>query len=301
MLKRLVLKDDYKIKSIEWFIPIDWQRGSIKNLLLEKQIAVEKSEKLFEKVKDLEEKLSKEDYADLYNKFANLNYVAKIWQEVLNIYIFYVKALEISKNFESKLNKSLERLNAINNEGKALLGDKFYPLIADNLTGGTAKQDKIETFIEEVKASYKAEKKAIEETDKQLTDYIICGGALESHGLKKEVNFSDTLIYEKELCRIPGNIKGLKWSGINAHGWFSYEIRVKPNSKNVIKVLCGSVNGKLDAKITIDGNEQEIREEISDKKWLTFNYLEKGGKDKIEIRIDKISANVPLIFKIEVK
>ena len=219
----------------------------------------------------------------------------------MNVYIFYVKALENPKNFESKLNESLERLNAINNEGKTILDDRFYPLIADNLAGGTTKLDKIETFIEEIKTSYTAEKKALENTDKDLTDYIICGGALESHDLKKEVNFSDTLIYENELCRIPGNIKGLKWSGINAHGWFSYEIKVKPNCENTVNVLCGSVSGKLDVKITIDGVEKEIHEEIFGKKWLTFNYLEKAGKEKVEIRIDKISANVPLIFKVEVE
>lgn len=295
-----IMKENYQIKSNEWFIPIGWERGKIENLLLEKQIAVEKCEKLFNKVKDLEEQLSKENYADLYNKFANLSFVAKIWQELLNVYIYYVKALENSKSFEKQLAASLERLKNINNEGKALLGDKFYPLIADNSAGGTTKLDKIETFIEEVNASYIAEKNAIEETDKNLIDYIVCGGALESHGLKKEVNFSDTLIYENKLCRIPGNIKGLKWSGINAHGWFSYEIKVKPNSENVISILCGSVNGKLDAKITIDGNKKEICEEITGKKLLTFNYLEKEGKEKVEIRIDKISANVPLVFSIRV-
>ncbi len=295
-----IMKDNYQIKSNEWFIPIGWDRGSVENLLLEKQTAVEKSEKLFSKIKELRTKLSKEDYADLYIKFANLYYVAKIWQELLNVYIYYVKALENGVAFENQLTASLERLKNINDEGKALLEDKFYPLIADNLTGGTTKQDKIETFIEEVKASYRAEKKARDNTDKNLTDYIICGGALESHSLKKEVNFSDTLIYENELCRIPGNIKGLKWSGINAHGWFSYEIKVKPNSENEIKVLCGSTNGKLDAKITIDGVETEIHEEIAGKKSLTFNYLEQTGKEKVEIRIDKISASVPLVFLIRV-
>ena len=96
-------------------------------------------------------------------------------------------------------------------------------------------------------------------------------------------------------------MKGLKWSGINAHGWFSYEIKCKPNCENVIKVLFGSINRKLDAKITIDGIEKEIHEEIAGKKWLTFNYIEKDGKDKIKIRFDKISANVPLIMKIEVE
>ena len=97
------------------------------------------------------------------------------------MYIYYVKAIENSESSENQLNESLEKLKTINDEGKNLLGDKFYPLIADNLTGGTAKQDKIETFIEEVTASYQTEKKAIKETDKNLTDYIICGGAILDH------------------------------------------------------------------------------------------------------------------------
>ena len=66
-------------------------------------------------------------------------------------------------------------------------------------------------------------------------------------------------------------------------------------------MLCGSTNGQLDVKITIDGIENEIHEEISNKKWFAFKYVEKAGKDKIEVRIDKISANVPLIMKIEVE
>lgn len=296
-----IMKDYYCLNSNEWFIPIGWQRGSVESLLSEKQTAVEKCERLFEKVKELQDKLTQEAYADLFNKFANLNYVAKVWQELLNVYIYYVRALENRECFESKLTAGLEKLRAINNEGKALLGDKFYPTIADDCAGGAKQQDKIETFIEEVKASFQTEKKAIFETDKNLTDYIICGGALESHGLKKEVNFSDTLIFNNELCRIPGNINGLKWSGINAHGWFSYQVKCKPNSENTIRVLCDSVNGKLDAQITIDGVSKEIREEISGKKWFAFKHVEKDGKDKIEIRIDKVSPNVPLIMKIEVE
>lgn len=84
----------------------------------------------------MQNKLSQENYVDLYNKFANLYYVAKIWLELLNVYIYYVKALENRVAFENQLTTSLQRLKNINNEGKALLGDKFYPLIADNLTGG---------------------------------------------------------------------------------------------------------------------------------------------------------------------
>ena len=35
-------------------------------------------------------------------------------------------------------------------------------------------------------------------------------------------------------------------------------IKCKPNCQNVVKVLCGSTNGQLDVKITIDGIENVI-------------------------------------------
>ena len=295
-----IMKENYQIKSNEWFIPIGWERGSVDGLIAEKQTAVEKCEQLFNRVKDLRGKLLKENYVDLYNKFANLYYVAKIWQELLNVYIYYVKALEENTGFENELKLSLEKLNEINEQGKQLLGDKFYPLISDNAFGGTEKQDKIKQFIEDVKNSYLIEKKSYQERSVGLTDFIVCGGALEGHGLKKEVNFSDTAIINNQLCRMTGNIKGLKWSAINAHGWFSYEINVKPNTENKIRVLFGSVSDKLDVKITINGIAKEIHENITNQKWITFAYLENQGKNKIEIRFDKLSNCMPLVYLIEI-
>ncbi len=295
-----IMKENYQIKSNEWFIPIGWERGSVDGLIAEKQTAVEKCEQLFNRVKDLRGKLLKENYVDLYNKFANLYYVAKIWQELLNVYIYYVKALEENTGFENELKLSLEKLNEINEQGKQLLGDKFYPLICDDAFGGTEKQDKIKQFIEDVKNSYLIEKKSYQERSVGLTDFIVCGGALEGHGLKKEVNFSDTAIINNQLCRMTGNIKGLKWSAINAHGWFSYEINVKPNTENKIRILFGSVSGKLDVKITVNGIAKVIHENISNQKWVTFDYLENNGKNKIEIRFDKLSNCMPLVYLIEI-
>ena len=295
-----IMRDNYAIKSNEWFIPIGWERGDLDNLLSEKQVAVEKSEKLFNDLKKLKGKLLDQDYDDLYYKFGNLYYVARIWQQILCVFIYLVKALEKDISYEKQFYLSLDKLREINIEGKQVLGDKFYCHIVDNSTGGSAFNDKIEEFIGEIKNSYLIEKTEIENTTKDLTDYVICGGVLEGHGLKKEVNFSDTLIVEDSLCRIPGNKKGLEWSAINAHGWFSYQIKCKPYAKNNVKVLCGSKSSFLDVNITIDGALQEIHQQINGKEWIAFNYIENQGKDSIEIRFDKISANVPLIFKIEV-
>lgn len=93
--------------------------------------------------------------------------------------------------------------------------------------------------------------------------------------MKKEVNFSDALVLNDELCRIPGNKKGLKWSGINAHGWFSYEIKCKPNALNKIKILFGSTANTLDVKISIDGVLYEVHECIDNKKWIDIDYVER--------------------------
>lgn len=294
-----IMRNNYRLNSNEWFIPIGWERGCIENLIKEKEIAVQKSEKLFDCVKGLNGKLAQNHYDDLYYKFGNLYYVAKIWQELLNTFIYYVKALEENVSYLELLNTSLKKLTDINNEGKKVLANRFYCIIADNSTGGMALNDKIEEFVEEIKSSFIIEKRTLEDC-KGLTDCIVCGGALEGHGLKKEVNFSDTLIIDNQLCRIPGNKKGLNWSGINAHGWFSYDIKCKPNSNNTIRVLLGSSNEKLDVKVTIDDVEQEIHEQIQGKKWFAFNYFDKNGKEQMEIRFDKISSTMPIVFRIEV-
>ena len=62
---------------------------------------------------------------------------------------------------------------------------------------------------------------------------------MEEHRLQKEVNFSE--------C------------SVNAHGWFSYLIKVKPHVENVIKILLGSSGVELAVGIT-GGSRAECRE-----------------------------------------
>lgn len=295
-----IMRKNYSLKSNEWFIPPSWERGSLESLIKEKQDAVVKSEKLFKKVQELNGKIDASDYEDLYKKFFNLYYVAPIWQQLLNVFIYYVKALEEDEQCEKYFYDSLEKLSSIKNDGAKKLKGEFYCLINDTMAGGQNSQDKIQIFIDEVKESYKVEKSEREQISKNSTDYIVCGGALEGHNLRKEVNFSDTVISSGNLCRITGNSRGMKWSTINAHGWFSYELKVKKNATNKIKVLIGSNAGELDVKITIDGNSKEIHEKIKERKWLTFDY-NNINNDEIEIRFDKISANMPLIYLIVVE
>ena len=129
-------------------------------------------------------------------------------------------------------------------------------------------------------------------------DFIVCGGALEGHRLQKEVNFSDTLVMEGSLCRIPGNRSGLTWSRINAHGWFSYQLQVRPGVENRITVSLAGAGTALDVKITLGQQEYELHKPHPHRQELTLSCTPET--DRIRIRFDKISGNTPCIHTVRV-
>ena len=134
---------------------------------------------------------------------------------------------------------------------------------------------------------------------KGLYDFVIAGGGSESHGLKKEVNFSDTLVIDGELCRIPGSSRGAKWATIKAHGWFSYEIKVRPNTLNRIGLRLGSLGDNLDIKITLGEKATELHQGYDSIVDIELEYAA-GDEKCVRIRFDKISVNPPAIFLIKV-
>ena len=179
--------------------------------------------------------------------------------------IFQIGKASLTPELITALNEALETMLAINEEGKKLLGDKFYCLNGDTLLN-VANLDYVQSFVKEVRDSFRIEKAETEKLEAEnLTDFIVCGGAMESHRLQKEVNFSDTFITENNLYRIPGSGRGRKWSAVNTHGWFSYELNVKPNAENKIKVLLGTMDESIDIKITLDDKEYTVSEKADGK------------------------------------
>ena len=153
-----------------------------------------------------------------------------------------------------------------------------------------------------MRMSFALERKETAELEKEnLTDYIICGGGNESHKLQKEVNFSDTYIYEDGLCRIPGTNRGKAFSTVNAHGWFSYEIKVKPNTVNEIVIVAKGSDGCLDFSVEIDGKTTVVKQKTDELTEIPVSFTEENGKDKVRIRIDRITGNTPYIYQIKVK
>ena len=295
------LKNNFEIASNEWFIPIGWERGSLESVLEEKMQAKELAENSFNKLLSLKGKIPNEEYEKLYIQFANLNYVAKAWYALTHTYLGYARYIETKDSaYEKMLFDNLAELERLNAEGIKELGGKFYCVIGDGAYDGNRYVELIKDYVEETKKSFAIEKALTEKLESEnLTDFVICGGANEGHKIQKEVNFSDTLILGDELCRIPGNKRGMKWSTINAHGWFSYEVKVKKGQNNIEVVASGSL-GSLDMKITLGESETVIREKLDGKKTITLPYSAKED-GAVRIRFDRLSGDTPCIYTIKVK
>ena len=296
-----IMKDDCNIASDEWFIPVGWQRGSINELLEEKNRSVAEASELLNMVLQLENDVKKEEYDKLLAKFINLDFVAKLWRELAYAIYNYTKYFEKEEDkYRVSLYENMKKIDAINSDGIKLLGENYYNYKKSNeFLSQNNKEDC--GFTHSLNEIFLAEKKAYENSsDEVCEDIVICGSALESHCLQKEVNFSDTLIYDGEICRIAGNKAGLKWSSINAHGWFSYEIKVKKNAVNNLIFTFGSATDTIRAQITVNGKVYNVNERTVGKKDYVFEYKDSGA-GKVRVRIDRVDENTPMLFKIKVK
>ena len=296
------MKNDCEIASDEWFVPKDYKSGDLKYIFKDLSEAMVVAEELLDKVLGLKGEIEKEKYYELFTKFKNLELVTKCWYELANIFYNYVKYFEGEKiESEKNLYSALERLSNYNERGKEKLGGKFHCCFAE-IFGKVGKQiDNIAIFIDEVKKSFDYEKRITEELLKNKpTDFVVCGGGYESHKLKKEVNFSDTLLIDDELVRIPGNRNGLEWSLINAHGWFSYEMKIKENTENTVRVVVGGKTDRINFKVTIGEKEYVINQPNEGKNIVELKYTASTGENKARVQIDKISGHTPCVYSIEV-
>ena len=294
-----IMKENMRLASDEWFIPVGWKRGAVGDLLKEKDEAASEAEELLKEVNLLKGKTSDEEHADLVAKFQNLYYAAHLWRELAYAIYNYEKVFETDDDvFESKLKQNLKNINELNAAGKKVLGEKFYNYKTETSFFG---DEDGERFTDLLEKTFYAEKTAYEKIrNENLTDYVICGSANEGHELQKEVNFSDTVLAGGEICRIPGNRAGLKWSMINAHGWFSYLLKLKKNAENEIVFTLGSATDTLSAEITIGDEKHVLNEPIRGKKDFAF-FVKDAGAGNVRVRIDRTDANTPLVFTIKVK
>ena len=296
-----MMKKDFKIASDEWFIPINWDRGTLESVYEEKNSAVEIATQMFEDLKALEGKLDKADYKTLFAQFANLYYCAKIWRELIDIFRNYIAYFDESdKSYKAKLKETIKRINAYYDEGLALLGDSFYCGLRDGVK--KIEVNYIKKFTDDVLVNFEVESKLYDKLkkDESLIDFVICGGGAESHELQKEVNFSDTYVKDGEIYRIPGTGRGKTWSTVNSHGWFSYNVKVKPNAENDIEIVADNADGEISFKLSMGDVVHNIKETSNGKIILNFKYQAKD-ESELRVRIDRNSGYTPRIYTICVR
>ena len=298
-----IMKEEHYLESGEWFIPKVWERGSIEALLEEKGSAIDDCLAALESLPTLKGRIFDSDYAVLEKKFYNLYYVALAWEKLTRVFLNYTKYFELcDEKYEAELEKVLFMLEKVNASAVSALGDDFYvnSLTIDQL-GAKCSESPILSFIGEVKKSFRLEKEAYEKLNAEgLYDFVICGAATEGHKIKKEVNFSDTYLKDG-ICRIPGTNRGKSFSTVNAHGWFAYELKLRPNCENTVIVSADGEDGEIDFKISALGESFEIREKHNGVTEFEFKFCETEGKTAAYIRIDRISKNTPYIYEIKVK
>ena len=298
-----MMKEEHHLVSGEWFIPLGWKRGTLDALLDEKAKAVADTDHLLAAVRSLEDKLSPEDYAPLLAKFTNLAYVAKIWQALTEVFLHYTKYFELhSSRHEAALHTALERLLCLEAEARSLLGDEFYvkKLSSNARASYTTAKEPIQAFAGDVSESFRIEKALHAQLSAQnLTDFVICGGGFEGHKLMKEVNFSDTYIKPDGICRIPGTYRGKAFSTVNAHGWFSYEVRLKSDTLNTVVIMAAGSDDHVDFDVTIGTQHHEIRGTAAMKTEYILQY-QAAAESAVRIRIDRVSGYTPFIYEIKV-
>ena len=306
-----LMRENYKIASNEWFVPVNYERGDVENIFRDLDSAQEEAEQAYRKIEKLKDQIDEVKYSRLFIDFKNLELVAKCWVEMAKVFYHYVRYFDEKKEEQKTHHKvafrnATENLRNLDADGKRVLGKDFYCNIAD-VGGVGGKQgycENILNFVEEVTESFTYEEKVVKELAKEeLTDFVVCGGACEGHELQKEVNFSDTLLVGGELVRIPGNKEGMKWSTIVAHGWFSYRLKLKPSQENVIRITAGSSVDTLKMKVTVGTQEYVIdrsAEVLDGKQVISLKYLASAEEEAAMIKIEKITANMPLVYMIKV-
>ena len=295
-----MMRTNCDIASNEWYIPRGWQRGMLEGLLEEKAAAFSEATELLARLTELKDRLTQEEYDKLWVKFCNLKLVAEIWLLLTRIFMDYAKYFETREDvYAQALEEHVTKLLDVNRYGAELLGNKFYLLsISEYFSSGGS----IEAFAEEIRESFQLEREAAKRIEKEenVLDYVVCGGAMEGHKLQKEVNFSDTFVRDGALCRIPGNKRGMEWSSIKAHGWFSYEVEVKPLTEHEIHIVMGSIGEQLEIRVTIGDETYEICEKACGRKEFIIHYTAGAECNAVMIRFDKISEYTPCVFVIKI-
>ncbi len=304
-----IFRKDYKVAEEDLSEGFKFYRPEI--VLPTQKEAIRIIEEKLNLIKTLEGKLDPDKYYSIYMRFTNFLYVAKIFHELAKTYIAMSKYFE--DNDDSVLPEiyaSIDKMTELDEAGYNELGEDWH-CEALSLKPGNA----FLTYSISVDYSKRTSQvyhlknmlgRAIElevETRRLLTknnpiDFIIPGGFNEGHNLKCEPNFSGALTLDDGNCRTAGSERGAFWSVLKAHGWFSYDMKVKPNAENTIVIRGKGHNGTFSIDVDIDGDM--TRHSVTGDGILEISrtFTPKKDVETVTVRIDRNSESLPFVYSI---
>lgn len=283
-------------------------------ILKDKEEAIEKIDEKLALVKTLEGKLDPEKYYSIYMRFVNFLYIAKIFKELSKAY--HALARYFEDHEESALSEifaAIDEMVALDEIGYKMLGEDWHgealslkPGNAFLTYGINVDYSKRTGHIYHLKnmlgRALQLEVEARQQMVKENpVDFVVAGGFDEGHGLQKEPNFSGALTLDDGNCRTAGSERGAFWSMLNAHGWFSYDMKVRPNAKNALFVRGKGNTGTLSIDITIDGEMTRHCVEGEGILEISRTFTPQENADKVTVRIDRNSKSLPFIYTLMIK
>jgi len=298
-----MLRDERDLDETAWYIPKNFVRPPLEELMAVKRDAVVRSEKKLADLEALRGRLPENVFYSLYMRFWNLYYAARLWEQLTFVCIGLAMFFERKDvSYEEMVRAAFEELKKIDSEGKERLGEEYYANALGKKSDDNPPKNVVLRFIDDITKAFDLELEKLKELEaKKLVDYVIAGGFSERHGLRKEINFSSSHTFDDGVCRLAGSSRGKAWSVVKAHGWFSYNVNVKPNAENLFTIVAKGSDGHLDLSVDIDGEKTVIRECAEGKVEFTVRYTENKGKDKVVIRFDRVSEHSPYVYTIEVR
>ncbi len=305
-----IFRTDFKLTDEQLAEGFKFFRPEV--VLRDKDEAIAKITEKLALIKTLEGKLDPDKYYSLYMRFTNFYYVAKIFKELCVAYIGMAKYFEFEdESALPEIYAAIDRMTELDKAGYKELGKDWYCEVLSLKPGNAFLTYSIKVdYSERTSQVYHLKSmlgRAIEmevEARRMLkegnpVDFIVAGGCNEGHNRQSEPNFSGALTLEDGNCRTAGSERGAFWSVLKAHGWFSYDMKVRPNQENTVVIRGKGHTGTFSIDITIDG--VMTRHSVTGDGILEVSRTFTPLKDATEVtvRVDRNSDSLPFVYTLK--
>ncbi len=308
-----IFRDDFVLP--ESMIEDGFKQFRIDVVLKDKREAIKAISEKLATVESLKGKLDEDKYYQLWMRFKNFDIVARIFEQLCIVYYSIARYFEHhEEDALTQIYKSIDIMRELDREGYEALGANFHcealSLKKNNAFRsyglGSDSTDPRDSHVYLLDVLLKAALDLEVAKDRELramnpVDYVIPGGFSEEHNCNHEPNFSGALTMTDGPCRTAGSERGSMWSTVKAHGWFSYEMKVRPGVENTIVIEGKGQDGNLSIDLTIDGEMTRHSASGEGLVKIAHSFTAKPGVDKVTVRIDRNSSSLPFIYSIVIK